>query len=437
IRMGASDLGGGLEVRRDTNQANDIIPGLDLEFFAPSEKPVTISVVGDREKARERIRDFVDAYNTFNTTASELSRFDKATNTAAPLLSDRNLASISNEVATTAIATVSGLPQSDNMLFAIGLRLNDRGVMSIDEKKLSEKVEDNFSAVADIFRAKGFSDNPGIAYVGMNKETQISPDGYKVDVTQIPTRGTFTGRRLLGLIRIDETNNTLLVKNNGRTSDPIELRADLYTPASLAKAIQRQIAEDKTLGSRRIRVEEHEGALRFTSGSFGSNSTIEVMPGEEKDLSSIGLDKGTAEAGVNVKGTIDGTEAMGRGQLLAGAKDTNADGLRLFVTLNDAQLEAGQPEASVTITKGVAVKLRNKLEQFTSPVNGQFQRITKDLNEQMRSYDKQVGDLMERMESKQSQLQRKFAKLDSTLGRLKAQQSYVSQQLSAMQGGQK
>ena len=167
--------------------------------------------------------------------------------------------------------TVAGLPQSDNMLFAIGLRLNDRGVMSIDEKKLSEKVEDNFAAVADIFRAKGASDNPGAAYVGMNKETQISPDGYKVDVTRVPTRGTFTGQKLPGLIRIDKTNNTLLIKNNGRTSDPIELREDLYTPASLAKAIQKQIAEDKTLGSRGLRVEEHEGALRFTSGSFGSN----------------------------------------------------------------------------------------------------------------------------------------------------------------------
>ena len=437
IRMGASDLGGGLEVRRDKNQANDVIPGLDLEFFAPSEKPVTISVVGDREKARERIRDFVDAYNTFNTTATELSRFDKSTNTAAPLLSDRNLSSVSNEIATISIATVAGLPQSDNMLFAIGLRLNDRGVMSIDEKKLSEKVEDNFAAVADIFRAKGASDNPGVAYVGMNKETQISPVGYKVDVTRVPTRGTFTGQKLPGLIRIDKTNNTLLVKNNGRTSDPIELREDLYTPASLAKAIQKQIAEDKTLGSRGLRVEEHEGALRFTSGSFGSNSKIEVLPGEQKDLSSIGLDEGTVESGGDVEGTIDGVEALGRGQLLAGAKDTNADGLRLLVTLNEAQLEAGQLEASVTITKGVAVKLRNKLEQFTSPINGEFQRITKDLNEQMRSYDKQVGDLMERMESKQSQLQRKFAKLDSTLGRLKAQQSYVSQQLSAMQGGKK
>ena len=82
----------------------------------------------------------------------------------------------------------------------------------------------------------------------MNKETQISPVGYKVDVTRVPTRGTFTGQKLPGLIRIDKTNNTLLIKNNGRTSDPIELREDLYTPASLAKTIQKQIAEDKTLG---------------------------------------------------------------------------------------------------------------------------------------------------------------------------------------------
>ena len=49
-----------------------MIPGLDLEFFSPSEKPVTVSVLGDTEVAKERIHDFVDAYNTFQATAKEV-----------------------------------------------------------------------------------------------------------------------------------------------------------------------------------------------------------------------------------------------------------------------------------------------------------------------------------------------------------------------------
>mgnify|MGYP003325273093 CR=1 FL=1 len=86
--------------------ANDVIPGLDLEFFSNSDnKPITVSVLGDTEVAKERIHEFVDAYNTFQATAKEVSKYDKSTNTAAPLLSDRNLAQMVNEIANTTIAT--------------------------------------------------------------------------------------------------------------------------------------------------------------------------------------------------------------------------------------------------------------------------------------------------------------------------------------------
>jgi hypothetical protein len=162
LRLGATRTGGGLEVRRDVNKVNDIVKGLDLEFFSSSEDLVTISVIGDTEQATEKIVDFVDAYNTFSTTAKEMSKFDNATNTAAPLLSDRTLAQSVNEIATTSIATVQGLPQTDNMLFSIGIRLNDQGSMTIDRKKLNEKVQEDFATVANLFRSYGSSDQSGI-----------------------------------------------------------------------------------------------------------------------------------------------------------------------------------------------------------------------------------------------------------------------------------
>ena len=107
----------------------------------------------------------MDAYNTFQATAKEVSKFDKSTNTAAPLLSDRNLAQVVNEVATTTIATVSGLPQSTNMLFSIGLKIDDQGMMSIDDKKLNEKIVETFSDVANLFRSHGKTDNPSITFL--------------------------------------------------------------------------------------------------------------------------------------------------------------------------------------------------------------------------------------------------------------------------------
>ena len=436
LRLGASRSGEGLEIRRSENEANDVIPGLDLEFFAPSKKPVIVSVLGDTEVAKERIYDFVDAYNTFQATAKEMSKFDKSTNTAAPLLSDRNLAQMVNEIATTTIATVSGLPQSTNMLFSIGLKIDDSGLMSIDEKKLNEKIVDTFSDVANLFRSHGKTDNPGVSFLGMTEETRVNPTGYRVDISNTAKRGFYLGTPLSGTIRVDDTNNILVVKMNGRVSDPIELRKDVYTPGSLAKTIQNRLMEDKVLGRRGIQVREEEGRLKIVSSTYGSNSTIDVEAGSGMDLASLGLVDGISTAGEDVAGSIGNVEAKGRGQLLAGAEDSNTEGLRIFVTLGENDL-LDEEEATVKISKGVAVKLGDKLSKLNDPLGGNVKRATDDITGQMSSFDEQIKRLNKRAESKRSRLQNKFAKLDSTMGRLKSQQSYISQQLSAMGGGKK
>ena len=436
LRLGASRSGEGLEIRRSENEANDVIPGLDLEFFAPSKKPVIVSVLGDTEVAKERIYDFVDAYNTFQATAKEMSKFDKSSNTAAPLLSDRNLAQMVNEIATTTIATVSGLPQSTNMLFSIGLKIDDSGLMSIDEKKLNEKIVDTFSDVANLFRSHGKTDNPGVSFLGMTEETRVNPTGYRVDISNTAKRGFYLGTPLSGIIKVDDTNNILVVKMNGRVSDPIELRKDVYTPGSLAKTIQNRLMEDKVLGRRGIQVREEEGRLKIVSSTYGSNSTIDVEAGSGMDLASLGLVDGISTAGEDVAGSIGNVEAKGRGQLLAGAEDSNTEGLRIFVTLGENDL-LDEEEATVKISKGVAVKLGDKLSKLNDPLGGNVKRATDDITGQMSSFDEQIKRLNERAESKRSRLQNKFAKLDSTMGRLKSQQSYISQQLSAMGGGKK
>ena len=436
LRLGASRSGEGLEIRRSENEANDVIPGLDLEFFSPSKKPVIVSVLGDTEVAKERIYDFVDAYNTFQATAKEMSKFDKSTNTAAPLLSDRNLAQMVNEIATTTIATVSGLPQSTNMLFSIGLKIDDSGLMSIDEKKLNEKIVDTFSDVANLFRSHGKTDNPGVSFLGMTEETRVNPTGYRVDISNTAKRGFYLGTPLSGTIRVDDTNNILVVKMNGRVSDPIELRKDVYTPGSLAKTLQNRLMEDKVLGRRGIQVREEEGRLKIVSSTYGSNSTIDVEAGSGMDLASLGLVDGISTAGEDVAGSIGNVEAKGRGQLLAGAEDSNTEGLRIFVTLGENDL-LDEEEATVKISKGVAVKLGDKLSKLNDPLGGNVKRATDDITGQMSSFDEQIKRLNKRAESKRSRLQNKFAKLDSTMGRLKSQQSYISQQLSAMGGGKK
>ncbi|MDP6245612.1 MAG: flagellar filament capping protein FliD, partial [SAR324 cluster bacterium] len=432
LRLGATRTGGGLEVRRDVNKVNDIVKGLDLEFFSSSEDLVTISVIGDTEKATEKIADFVDAYNTFSTTAKEMAKFDKASNTAAPLLSDRTLAQAVNEIATTSIATVQGLPQTDNMLFSVGIRLNDQGSMTIDRKKLNEKVQEDFATVANLFRSYGSSDQSGITFVGSTDKTQISSDGYKIDVKQVAEKGYYLGTPLPPMITINGENDIISIISGGRSSDPLNLRHDIYSPSSLAKQIQNRINDDKVLGRRGIQVREEDGRIKIISGNFGSRSKIEIEAGKDRNISSLGLIDGASVPGIDVDGTIDGIQATGRGQLLVGTEETSTEGLRVYVNLDENELLPGKEEARVKLTKGIAVKLGGKLKRMNDPVSGDVKKVTTDITDQIGNYDEQLTRLGERMEDKHKNLQIKFAKLDSTMGRLRSQQNYVSQQLSAL-----
>ena len=116
-------------------------------------------------------------------------------------------------------------------------------------------------------------------------------------ITNTAKRGFYLGEPLPGIIRIDDSNNVLIIKNSGRVSDAIELEQENYTPASLAKIIQNRLIEDKVLGRRGIQVRLEEGRLKIISGTYGSNSTIEVEPGSGKDLSDLGLEDGISAVG--------------------------------------------------------------------------------------------------------------------------------------------
>ena len=104
--------------------------------------------------------------------------------------------------------------------------------------------------------------------------------------------------------------------------------------------------------------------------------------------------------------------------------------------VDDADLVDNE-EATVKISKGVAVKLGDKLSKLNDPLGGNVKRATDDITGQMSSFDEQIKRLNKRADSKRSRLQNKFAKLDSTMGRLKSQQNYISQQLSAMSGAKR
>jgi hypothetical protein len=256
-------------------------------------------------------------------------------------------------------------------------------------------------------------------------------------VKQSAEKGYYLGKPLPPMITINGQNDIFSIISGGRSSDPLKLRHDTYSPSSLAKQIQNRISDDKVLGRRGIQVRAEDGRLKIVSGSFGSRSKVEIEAGKDRDISSLGLVGGESVEGKDVDGTIDGIQARGRGQLLVGTEETSTEGLRVFVNLDQNELLENKEEARVKLTKGIAVKLGDKLEGMNDPVDGDVKKVTTDITDQIGNYDEQLVRLSERIEDKHRNLQIKFAKLDSTMGRLKSQQNYVSQQLSALSNSPK
>ncbi|MEE8433831.1 MAG: flagellar filament capping protein FliD [bacterium] len=436
IRFGATELGGGLEITNTTNEFDSVIEGVKLTLVTTSEKPVTITIKGDTEKASETVLRFAENYNQTILLINELTKFDPENNSVGPLLGDRDLVQIRNDLTTRMMDPVPGLPQSLNMLAALGLKLDHEGALTIDESVLNEKIDDDFSGVANVFRNRGESSNSGITFLNMSADTRANPAGYDVDIERVATRGHYLSPALAQPVAIAEGSQAFFITVNGVQSQVISLTPGPISPAELVTVLQNAITNDENVGSFRVRVMLEDNKIKVTSGRFGSRSTVGFSPTTINGEVPPGLSGGDSVTGTDVTGTIGAEPAEGIGQLLRGGDDSRVvKGLRLLVTLTENQVDENGAEGKVIITKGVGSRVAQHLKGFLDPRGGNMQRITGNLREQLKNLESQLSLMNERMDNKRQRLRAKFARLESQMSTLKSQQNFMTSQISGLPGG--
>jgi flagellar capping protein FliD len=437
VRFGATELGGGLEITSSTNELENVIDGVKLTLVAADPKPVNITIKGDTKQAVTAVLDFVKQYNDLSALIIEATKYDKEKNEAGPLQANRELPELSNQLAKMLTDPVAGLPKTSNMIFSLGVKLDNKGMLTADESAVQKKVEDNFAAVADLFREKGESTNSAVVVVGMSDATRINAEGYPVDVQQIATQGYYLSPALPPRLQIPPGGNRFQVTVDGRRSEEMELEPKEYTVGDYARALQNKITNDKQVGDRGVRVMVEGNRIRVLSGRFGTTSGIAFSAVNGALTAGVGLLNGESAPGKDVAGTIAGRPAEGSGQLLKSKEgdDSGAAGLRLLVKLNENQLSATGPESKVTVTRGVASRIATYLAGFADPNKGQFKRMTDTLRSQITTIDAQLSRMEERIEAKRHGLQEKFSRLEVQMSKLKSQQSYMAGQLGGGGGG--
>jgi flagellar hook-associated protein 2 len=141
---------------------------------------------------------------------------------------------------------------------------------------------------------------------------------------------------------------------------------------------------------------------------------------------------GISYDGIDVAGTINGEEAEGTGQILAGIEDNETtEGVKLKITMGASQLITGA-EGDVTITRGIGTQLRDIITSATKAIDGTFDRRIKGYQSQIEQMGEQITDIDERLEIRRSSLLQKYWDMEAALGELNAQRDFLDNQISSL-----
>ncbi len=157
-----------------TNEITEVISGVTLNLISANPgETITISVTNDTDATKDKIQEFVDAYNEVIALINLKTKYDAETETTGILFGDSSVISIKNDLQSAISSAIPGqlsnAPYSN--LSAIGIKSGSGGMLSIDDSKLSDALENNFTEVGKLFALQTTSTSNNLSYFYSTSET--------------------------------------------------------------------------------------------------------------------------------------------------------------------------------------------------------------------------------------------------------------------------
>jgi flagellar hook-associated protein 2 len=185
-----------------SNTVANVLQGVTINLAGPSATGVTtpLTIGSSSTGAVTAVQTFVTAYNTLNSTIGALTQWNSTTQTGGPLLGDATTTSLITQLNDALNAQVSTGSGSISSLADIGVTKNADGSLAVDSSKLSTALQNNGSAVANLFAStsgiasglntllNGYTDATGV-FATKNSELQTS-------LTTIQTKRTALAAQL-------------------------------------------------------------------------------------------------------------------------------------------------------------------------------------------------------------------------------------------------
>lgn len=286
----------GLTITRSTNEISDALSGITLTLKqADPSTTVTMNVDVDGQGVREKIQSFIDAYNEVMDFINEQYKFDENTQKNGILAGEPLLGSIQATLASSLLQAVPNLASDRNNLVLIGIEPDANGRLSINEDRFSTMLNNDPSAIRDVFVATGSSSNSALQFLTSGFDT---PSGtYSVNITQAAARGVVTGTADLVTSGL-AVNETVTITETGTSRQAVVSLS--------AGQFQSDIVNALNLEFSRVYTEKHQlsnalmtsGGVPATRSSTFADLGLGVAAGDTITIS------GTTRTGAAVSGSF-------------------------------------------------------------------------------------------------------------------------------------
>lgn len=418
----------GLQIFRSSNELSDVIEGLNFTLNKSSEgQTINFTVEEDTAVAEQSIRDLIEGFNLFVTTARGITNYsrDEESNSLikGDLATDSIAKSLVNRIRETMISQIDGASGSFTALAGIGIKTNLDGSLSIDETTFSNAIQNNFSDIEALFAPTPKADSTRVV-VGQGSQIDKTLSGnYTVDISQDATQGSLTGAALSETfaVALDTSlgDYTLQLSVGGTTTDTLTLSGTYANATELAEDLEALINADSNLTEKGLKVDVNyllgSNQFEIVNRRYGSGSTVEITA-NGTDMASLGLT--TAQAGVeglDVVGTIDGEAGFGAGQVLLPSIDSPAYGLT-FTVLSGA---ASEDPFGLSFSRGVAGELELLISRFLSN-SGPIATREESIETQFDRIDDERVNLDRRIEAYEARLTAQFIAMERIISSLNA-----------------
>ncbi|MEG3115929.1 flagellar filament capping protein FliD [Salinicola sp. 4072] len=139
----------GIDITSQSNTVEDALQGVTFNLTSTTESAETLSVSKDTASMTKAVKAFVDAYNSFQSTADNLTSYDSESDTAGTLLGNSTMRSIESRLRS--VLSYSDSEGAFSMLSDLGIERQLDGTLEIDDDKLSDAITNDSDAVSQFF----------------------------------------------------------------------------------------------------------------------------------------------------------------------------------------------------------------------------------------------------------------------------------------------